>query len=336
MGGALRGQYIVWFHWERRAEELSDAFGYPVEFLRDVIPSRRVPWFVRLPVNYFWKTVATLLLLFRRRPQVVVAQSPPSFCAMVCQIYCSLTGARLVVDGHNGAYQAPWIRVPAYPSALESAHAVFVHNQELLEPVQAILPRARLRVLYDRIPLRKMADGNGGEATKAFFLVVCSYDPDEPIAEMLGAASAFVERHGTEFEFRFTGDSRKQREICELYQGRPGLIFTGFLSQADYDSMLADAFAVLCLSTDENVQQCGSIEAMAAGVPVIVSDSRTNQNIFPRGALLALNQRDSVLSKLEEMVSKRDQLRTELQSLRVERTERWKANFQDLRAELAI
>jgi glycosyltransferase involved in cell wall biosynthesis len=167
--------------------------------------------------------------------------------------------------------------------------------------------------------------------------VVCSYDPDEPIAEMLAACREFLTRHGgNSLEFRFTGDYRKRSDLCDPYQDVKGLGFTGFLSRAEYDDMLAAAFAVLCLSTDENVQQCGSIEAMAAGVPVIVSNSGTNRRIFPQGALLADNERGSLVSIFEQMVNGRERLRAEIESLRLERMEQLTRNFEVLRSELAI
>lgn len=331
----IRGQFIVWFHWERRAEELAAALGYPVRFFPDVVRSKRVPWPLRLPVNYFWKALSTWFLLFRKRPRVVVAQSPPALCSMVCRVYCALAGARLVVDGHNGAYMRPWTSVPGYKNTLERAHAVFVHNPELCQAVQPMFPHARLRVLYDRIPERTSTASPASKAGK-YFLVVCSYDPDEPIAEMLAAAQAFVQRHSPDLQFRFTGDSRKKADVCAPYANVPGIVFTGFLSRADYDAMLQGAFGVLCLSTDDNVQQCGSIEAMAVGVPVVISDSQTNRTLFPRGALLAATERASILEKFEEFVPRRDTLAEEIESLRRQRIQDWWKNFEVLRAELDL
>ncbi len=58
------------------------------------------------------KAVKTLALLFRRRPEIIFVQSPPSFAVFFVYLYCVLAGnGRFVVDAHSDAMQSPyWTR----------------------------------------------------------------------------------------------------------------------------------------------------------------------------------------------------------------------------------
>jgi glycosyltransferase involved in cell wall biosynthesis len=87
---------LVWGPFGFRADELAQAVGAERVSITFLYGPR---YFA--PVRYLALFFKTLVILFRKRPDVVYAQNPPIFCPMTCLLYCRIAGKRLVVDHHS-------------------------------------------------------------------------------------------------------------------------------------------------------------------------------------------------------------------------------------------
>src|SRR5262249_36868087 len=62
-------------------------------------------------LKYFTQSVATVLLLLRKRPRCVFVMSPPPIACLPIWLYSVVTGARFVIDAHTAAFVDPrWSR----------------------------------------------------------------------------------------------------------------------------------------------------------------------------------------------------------------------------------
>src|SRR3990172_7481997 len=76
------------------------------------------------PFRYGAQAVRTLKLLFKKRPQLVFVQSPPSLAVLFVHAYCALTGSRYIVDAHSAAFLSPYWTKPRWLASLLARNAV--------------------------------------------------------------------------------------------------------------------------------------------------------------------------------------------------------------------
>jgi glycosyltransferase involved in cell wall biosynthesis len=259
-------------------------------------------------LDYSYRAIYTLASLARQRPRVVFAQCPPSFCPMTCWLYCAATGARLVVDGHNAAFEPPWIRVPGHFFVLRRASAVLVHNLELFRCVKERFPGITFRLLPTPLMPQPQAAPERPSAGARYLLVVVSFAPDEPLEQVLEGIAAYLSRSPDAPRVKVTGNYLKAPAIRRKFVAVPGLEFLGYVDKAAYYDLLRNAWGVLGFSTRLMVQQGACVEAVAAGVPMVLSESETNRRLCANSALFAKPEPAAVAEALERFERDRDNL----------------------------
>ena len=222
----------------------------------------------------------TLRLLCTRSFRVIVAQNPSIVLAVLLVCMRPVRRYRLVVDAHNEAI-TPFVHDVAIVRAvsrwlLRRACLTIVTNAELAVRVRQA--HGRPFVLPD--PLPAVPSGLPAAASRPPYVVVVStFAPDEPLAEIFAAAGALAEVH-----FRVTGNSR--RCTPTLLAGKPANVeLTGFLDEHDYWALLAAGQAVLDLTSMPDCLVCGAYEALALGVPMILTDNAAGRRLFGQVAL---------------------------------------------------
>jgi glycosyltransferase involved in cell wall biosynthesis len=330
---AGRTAFIVWHPHQRRAAVLSAYLSADLLFARGLIRSRGLAWKLLFWLDYAWKAVETLSFLFRCRAETVFAQSPPSFCPMVCWLYCRLKGKKLVVDAHNGAFEPPWINVPLLLPLLRSAEAVIVHNREFAAHLRERHRGVKFFALTDRLPSvptrREPALG------EKYILVVVSYQYDEPVEEIMKALASYLRSSPEGLVFKITGRWQKRPDLHRVYGNTPGIDYLGFVSDREYFEYLGGAFGVLALSERTMLQQCASVEALAAGVPSILSDSVTARRLFFKGSIFTGTGAEEITEAIREFRRIRQRLVEELPETRDAWRERWDADFRAVMEQVA-
>lgn len=268
----------LWITWEtqRRSIELAELLDSDLSILE-----------AHGSFRYLQLAVRTILEMRRKAPQFLLVQNPSIVLTLLA---CAFAGARripLVVDRHSNfpefsshrAWQGPLgalrARVFCVLSnfTIRNAAITIVTN----EPIAALVRfhGGTPFVLADPIPAHLAISGAASASDGSRVLVVCSFADDEPIAEILAAATMFP-RH---VEFRLTGNPVQHGRDWRA-NAPENVVFTGFLPRQEYENELRAASAILVLTKNENCLLCGCYEALAVGKPLITSRTQVLQRYF--------------------------------------------------------
>jgi len=108
-----RALFLAWAPPEKATRSAWLAAALGIEEPTYVAPTRRRGPRAAL-LKYPWQLLRTAWLLARRRPALVLVQSPPSFAAWVAAGYTVLRRARFAIDAHSDAFERGiWTRPAA-------------------------------------------------------------------------------------------------------------------------------------------------------------------------------------------------------------------------------
>ena len=315
--------FLDWRPHNRRAESLAEDLGAtlwlaPNRFRRKAFA----------PLRYGLLSVRTLRILVQKRPDVVIASSPPTLCPILAFAYARISGRKYVIDAHHLATTGFWSSFPFGSNfnnfIMRSATATLVHNQMIED-----LARARdipAITLETKIP-ELQAGASSTRSAEAFtILTPCSFDPDEPVASIYQAAAALPR-----LTFYVTGDAT--RLDAGLRKEAPrNVILTGFLTQEEYDALLAGCDVVLATTTnDYPVRPRAASEAIAAGKPLVASRNKATESHLGEAAVLVPNDAADIVRGLEEVQRNYDYYRDAMKQLKEERLKRYEVELKRLK-----
>jgi glycosyltransferase involved in cell wall biosynthesis len=287
-----------------------------------------VGWLGSHPLTVGFKYAAqawkTWRLLLRERPGAVFVMMPPVFAVLAVWMYAAVRRVPFVIDAHTAAFLHPrwsaWLWLQRILA--RRAATTIVHNEHLAQIVRQGGGRATLvpdvPVIFGAVqPVQR---------TESFVVaVVCSFNYDEPIAQVLEAARAVPD-----VRFLMTGDPRRMSD--ELKRLVPeNVTLTGFLSDAAYGGLLMSADAVMTLTTRDHTMLRGAYEAVYQGTPVIISDWPLLRAAFDEGAVHVNNSPAAIIDAVRRMQSDHPALRAGAMRLRERKLERWSVSLSELR-----
>lgn len=270
-------------------------------------------------VRYLLLSARTLALLWRHHPRVLIVQNPSMGLSVLAVLLRPFLGFRLVVDAHNAAI-APYVRrfwVIARLSQwlVRKADLTIVTNRQLAEIVTR--QRGKPFVLPDRIPAPPPVSERRLRAEFTVALVA-TFAADEPIAEVFEAVQ------GTDTIVYVTGDHRRMsRDAAE--KASANVKFCGFLSDADYWSLLSSVDGVVDLTRTEHCLVCGAYEALAIGKPMLLSKSSASVELFGECALFTDNTPADIRRELTRLREQSVPLHTAVISSRGRLQSSWSA-----------
>ena len=292
-----RALFLVWGPPSHgpRSKVFARALGIPIEFVFGT--RRRGGWIA--PFKYAYQAIATMGLLWRRRPALVFVQSPPSFAPLV--VWLGSRGmTRFVVDAHSDAMMSPrWTRPRfVYRFLARKAVTTIVTNEHFADRIEswgahATVIRDIPTIFPEVEPPGLVADVPDGSTFSV--MVVNTFAADEPLAAVLEAAGAVPD-----VSFRITGDPA--RPGVELPSDLPSNVhFTGYLPDPAYFGLMAESDAVMCLTTRNHTMQRGACEALSMGRPVITSDWPLLRSYFSAGTVHVGSDADDIERGVREM-----------------------------------
>jgi glycosyltransferase involved in cell wall biosynthesis len=307
------GLFLVWGSPGRgpRSRAFARELGIDVSF----ISATRRRGALMAPYRYLVQGLRTLWILFRRRPRVVFVQSPPSMAVLVVWFYAWLARARFVVDAHSCAMRSVYWTRPRwlYRRLARRAAATIVTSEHYAGSLRD--QGGRSLVIRD-IPTTLSTDRTFPVDGSFNVMVVNSFGPDEPLDEIVRAASAL-----DDVVFYVTGDaSRAGRRIPSA---PANVRFTGFLPDASYHALMGASDAVMCLTTHDHTMQRGACEALWTGKPIITSRWPLLQNYFDRGTVHVDNTAASICGAIREIADHRTRYSTEIEQLQADRRLEW-------------
>ena len=262
-----------------------------------------------IALKYLAQWRETAAVLRRERPDVVFVMSPPVIAVLPALWYTTTRRKQLVIDAHTGAFLNRRWRYLWWLQrwVCRRAATTIVHNPHMASLVRAAgghaIVVADVPVLFDEPePFERPA--------AVVIAVVCSFNYDEPIAEIWNAARLLPD-----VRFFVTGNAKHLS--AELRSNIPANIsLTGFLSTGAYGGLLKSADAVMTLTTLDHTMMRGAYEAIYQGTPVIVSDWPILREYFSDGALHVDNTSESIAQAVRLVAERTETLREGARRLR--------------------
>jgi glycosyltransferase involved in cell wall biosynthesis len=271
--------------------------------------------------KYAVQWIRTARILKREQPDAVFVMTPPVVAALPAFWYAWRRGKQVVLDAHTAAFLHPrWRRwQPLQRLLCRRAATTLTHNEHLADRVRAA--GGHVTIVPD-VPIIFAERGTFDRPPGFVVAAVCSFNYDEPIAEILTAAEALPD-----VTFFVTGDPRHLD--AGLKSRLPANVrLTGFLSTADYGDLITSANVVLTLTTRDHTMLRGAYEAVYQGTPVIVSDWPLLRDAFPMGGVHVDNTAAAIVRAVWRVQAEPARFRAEAGKLRQLRRSRWESTRQ--------
>jgi glycosyltransferase involved in cell wall biosynthesis len=244
-------------------------------------------------------------------------------------VYSKLMRVPYVVDAHSGAFLNPrWRRLQWLQRALSRAAATTIVTNTFLAG-QLESRRIHATIIRD-VPV-VFPKGRPFGLTNTFSVaVICSFNYDEPIREILDAAAQLPD-----VRFYVTGNPR-HLDPSVAAAVPANVTLTGFLSTEQYGALLSEAHAALTLTTLDHTMLRGAYEAIYQGTPVIISDSELLRDAFPLGAVHVENTVGAIRKAVEDVRDNYDHHKSAAQQLRAQKVRTWEAVQGQLMRQLGL
>jgi glycosyltransferase involved in cell wall biosynthesis len=343
MSKDLRVVFIVWAPYSPRSKNLSerlDAHLYLISYKF----KRKIYSIIKYPLLF----VKTLYILKREKPEIILCQSPPIFCALAAMVYQYLTGKKnsvVLIDAHTQSFDKPWSYFKALNRlALRRASMVIVTNVELQSKVLLNYGINSI-VLEDRIPDFDMSPSAGYQNVKKmntkekddddnnlFFkvAVISSFAADEPLENVLDSAEDL-----TDVKFFITGDKSKADKQF-LKRKLNNVVFTGFLEHDAYISLLQNVDTIMVLTKRDRTMLAGAYETLALEKPLITSNWVPLKQYFNKGAIHVDNSSDEIKQAIKTVQRKKEELAKDMHQLKIEKINEWEDKFNDFKKHLIL
>jgi glycosyltransferase involved in cell wall biosynthesis len=345
--------FLAWAPYSVRAESISSRLGASLHTL-----SYKTRLKVYSPVKYPLLFYKTLRLLASERPTTIICQTPPIFCPLAAIFYAATNkrkNIRIIIDAHTATFEKPW-SLPILKAitrwTIGNAVAIIVANAELQNVVYqnyGVMPlvledgvpqvdyarneASQIRINRDskydqkhlplsrhiQLELKELEDPSA--RTKFAVAVVSSFASDEPIEEVIEAAKILAETT----IFYVTGDPSRlpSRKLFEWQQTAKNVIFTGFLNQHEYVTLLKKVDAIMVLTRRHHNMLSGAHEALALEKPLITSDWPPLRKYFSAGTAYVNNSVKEIVTAVKHVQLEKDQMKEEMRLLRQRKLDEW-------------
>lgn len=309
----VRPNQVLWLSWitATRNKSLARVLGVPLVEMKTK---------KRGLARYIFLTYRTVSLIFRSNARVFVVTNPSVVLAAMMVIYGKLSKNIIVCDTHN---------VSVIPDT---------NYKEILQPIcNFILKNSDFSILTNN-NLVSMAEAMGGSAIAIpdplplgfqsvpmmfsgtmVVLCICSWAEDEPIDEIFAAGHYLLAQH-PDIQIRITGNPQKRGPTPENLPDN--VVLTGFLSDDDFHAQFGQADAIMDLTDREHCLVCGAYEGVAAGRPIIITDSAVSREVFYKGAIYTKNIGRSIANSILQAKLERVKLEEDITMLASEMKKR--------------
>ena len=215
--------------------------------------------------------------------------------------------------------------------SIKKADYVIVTNSFVAKKIETI--GGASLILPDKIPMiakEKMPEAFN-QNKKPLITLISSFAEDEPIEEVLRA----VKKLDDKVTLIVTGSIAKAKNLVSEYQSEH-IIFSDYLEQSDYDGLISNSDFLIDLTTDDETLVCGAYEGLSVRVPVLLSNSSINKEVFRKGFVYSDNNSEGIQSAIEYSLENKSKLSTEIKEYKSEFKEDWEEYFNEILRELGI
>lgn len=292
----MRTSDVLWIDWGQhtRTHSLVDRLG--IELVEICEKGPRI-W------RYFRCVGRTLSYLRGVRPSVVIVTNPS---ILLCYLMLALRGCygfRLFSDAHYFGVVASSGNVlhqrllDFFNSRTDLVIVTNAGHAQLLEKLGA-----STFVCQDPVPSLPAVSPKATAIPGKSAFLICSFDKDEPYE---AAFEAFFDLRNEGFSLYVSGNSMKARSDLSRYDW---VRLLGFLPEDEYYRYLRLCDIVVDLTTHEDCLVCGAYEALAAGKPLVVSNSAAIEAYFGSAVVLTENSPAAIRESIREAYARREEL----------------------------
>lgn len=266
----------IWLTWERqrRSVVLSESFGATLHIIEKFGILRKI------------KCMLTSFKVVRqKKPDILFVQNPSMLLAVVSCLLKKIFPMVLVIDRHSNfqlhkekrSYFKRFMFNSLNHFTLVFADITIITNLPLYHSVK--ISGGAPFILPDKLPdLNDSFVSNYKFKNYKSLLIISSFGLDEPFDKILPAIDNLA-ADMPDLKVYISGNCNKLAP--ELLNNKPSAVeFTGFLPDDEFDSLLKSVDAVMVLTTIEYVLLCGCYEAIAAGKPLITSNTSVLKDLF--------------------------------------------------------
>lgn len=254
---------VAWRKLSRRSTLLAQALNAQVLFFRDHLPYLRAIWRTHFAVR-------------KAKPTILIVQLPQGPLLLQALILRWLTGCKVVADVHTGfltreGWKGLLLNRP-FKGLLRQADLILGHNETQLDLIPKEL-QGKTIVVYDQWqfcipqPLQQTAEGD-------YLVFPASFARDEPLREVIKAVEIF----DMPVKLYVTGNWKRQPQIKIGISER--VVFTGFLSEDEFNHLVAGSKAVITGTKREYTSLMSAWEAVAYNKPLALTNTKTLQSLF--------------------------------------------------------
>jgi len=316
----VRVAFIAWIGYHRRTELLARHLGAELHFIQFGQSDRPL----QAPIKYPVQAIQTWRVLLRERPEVVVVQNPPIFCALTVYLYARWGNANYAIDSHSGAFLSPRWRWSLGLHRFVSRHALvtIVHNDSQANIVKRwTCPYCVIAFVPGDYPV-----GVPFPATGQFRVgVISAFAGDEPLDVVFQAAALLPEA-----TFYVTGNPQGARQ--GLLETKPAnCVLTGYLPYEQYIGLLRGMDAIMDLTLRDHTLLMGAFEAVSLEVPLITSDWPTLRDYFTLGTVHVANSVQGICEGVRRARCDQAELRRQMLVLHGQLEAEWERKLVELR-----
>jgi glycosyltransferase involved in cell wall biosynthesis len=310
----------VWITWENQRRNKSLSKALDVELFQFDVNVHRL-------LRYPLVITKTLWTFFRHRPHILYAQNPSIILATMAVIHGMITRKKVVIDAHNAGLfplggRVAWANKLTY-FLFRHSYLTIVTNAPLKQHVESHGGRAA--VLPDPFPEIDRTINKKKLKGRVNFLLICTWAHDEPYHEAIEAFS----RLNPDLMLYVTGNS-KGKEKTRKQPIPPNVVLTGFLPNSEFDQLLISCDCVIDLTTREDCLVCGAYESVAAGKPLILSDTQALRNYFSGAALYTNNDVASITECVRDASERLEEITQQVDHYYEKQQKHWQQLKQNL------
>jgi glycosyltransferase involved in cell wall biosynthesis len=257
-------------------------------------------------LRYLSASIGTLVWFLIIRPRVVVVQCPSIALALLASMAKAVFRYKLVVDLHSLPIGKPEeISNKILFFALSRSDVILVTNEpyrDLLLKTSGILTKTLL--LPDKIPDFEYPHRPVVMQGRYNILYTGGFSEFDPGYEIVGSLK-FLSK---EYWLYITGkNDLKQGQVPE------NCTLLGFVSDETYQNYLRTVDVVVVLTNNQFSLVCGAYESIAAGKPLVLSDTAVLRSYFGGGGVIfSANNSKAIAVAIETAAREKDQLVEEM------------------------
>ena len=278
--------------------------------------------------RHFLSSLWTLGLIAKKRPASLIIQY--SFLLLVIMAFYKLFRPKrvtIIADCHTKALRrraSKYLDILFWPLkrwSFKYADTIIISNIALTQ--EAAQLNSQVIALPDPIPdFSRIHNDKNGEKYCVF---ISSFASDEPIREMAEAA-ALLE---PDLPLLWTG--RVPNSLLNMMEFSDNIRFTSYLEDDDYQRLLKNAQCLIILTNEEGCLMSGAYEGLAAGVPMVLSDTEALRGFFGRSALYCNHTPENIAATVKQAIIDGEALRQNSLKIRDEREREFASHLAKLK-----